>query len=301
MIDQLRAMAIFREVAETGSFRGAAKTLKLSPSVVSHHVSQLEEQLGTALLYRSTRRISLTDDGHKLFAASQKLVAAANEGLSALHKSVEQPAGRLRIETIGNVFERSPHIDNLVAFARQHPKIELSISFSDRRADIFGSDCDVALRAGWLEDSQYKVRKLFNLKRVLIASPSYMAGRKTPKTADDLAELHWIKFSQLPINRQLTNSSGDMPKFNAKIAIEVDGVVPMCEMARNGMGLASVPRLQVEDDIKNGTLLEIFPAWNLSAVGVYAIWPNNVSQDSLSLRFVRFMAEQYGTSEPMAD
>ena len=92
MEDQLKAMAVFRKVVETGTFRAAAKALDLSPSVVSHHVTQLESILGTALLYRSTRRISLTSDGHRLFEASTKMVEAAQAGLDAIRSRTDQPA-----------------------------------------------------------------------------------------------------------------------------------------------------------------------------------------------------------------
>ena len=97
MIDQLRAMAIFQAVAEAGSFRQAAAKLRLSPSVVSHHITQFEARLGTPLLYRSTRRISLTEAGTDLLRASQQMSRAAQEGLAAINRRVSQPQGRLSI------------------------------------------------------------------------------------------------------------------------------------------------------------------------------------------------------------
>ena len=97
MIDKLRTMAIFQAVAELGSFRQAAKKLALSPSVISHHVSQLEAQIGMPLLYRSTRRMSLTDAGVDLLAASQKMTAAAQEGLASIQRRTTQPVGKLTI------------------------------------------------------------------------------------------------------------------------------------------------------------------------------------------------------------
>lgn len=125
-------MAVFWKVAETGSFRGAAKALDLSPSVVSHHVSSLETHLGTALLYRSTRKLSLTVDGTELFAASGNMVAAAQAGLDAISKRADQPSGRLRVAAAGAVFESSPNFEHLIAFAKEFPKVDLSISFSDQ-------------------------------------------------------------------------------------------------------------------------------------------------------------------------
>ncbi len=292
MIDHLRSMAIFRTVVDAGSFRAAAKLLNLSPSVVSHHVSQLEQQLGTPLLYRSTRKISLTDDGSELFSASQKMVEAASAGLQALHKRSDQPSGRLRVAVAGAVFENPPYIDHLIAFAKHYPKIDLAVSFSDQKIELIGSTFDAAVRVGWLEDSQYKARKLCEIERVLIAAPEYLAGRAMPKELGDLAAWDWIKLSQFPIARQLISKTGEMPKFAPDTAIEVDSVAALCQMAKSGLGIAAVPRFLVKNDLQDGSLIALSPRWDLMAPGAYAVWPNNTTQDSLTLRFVHFLAER---------
>lgn len=292
MIDQLRAIAIFREVVDAGSFRAAAKSLKLSPSVVSHHVSQLEQRLGAALLYRSTRKISLTGDGEKLFAASQKMFEAVNQGLSEISSATDQPSGRLRIAVPGNMFERPPFVDHLAAFARQYPKIRLAVNFSDQRVDLIGSEIDLAIRSGWLEDSQYKARKLYNVDHIIIAAPTFLAGKQPPKTIDDLGRCNWIKLLQFPINRQITNRSGNVPRINPPIAMEVDSVVAMCQMVKHGLGLAAVPRHVVEDELREGSIIALSLDWKLKPISVYAVWPNNVAEDSLTLRFVRFLVDR---------
>ncbi len=283
-------MAVFWKVAETGSFRGAAKALGLSPSVVSHHVSKLEKQLGVALLYRSTRRLSLTTDGAELFAASGDMVAAAQAGLDAIKTRANQASGRLRVAAAGAVFESSPYFDHLMAFTREFPKVDLSISFSDQMIEMIGSAYDVALRVGWLQDSQYKARKLADLSRVFVAAPDVAAAKTVPKHIDGLSEWPWIKLAQVPIRWQLTNRSGEHPATEPKPALEVDSVIALCEAARQGIGAAAVPRPLVAEDIKAGRLVVLSPNWDLMPVGVYAVWPNNVAQGSLAIQFVRFMA-----------
>lgn len=292
MIDQLRSMAIFRHVAEAGSFRAAAKSLGLSPSVVSHHISQLEQQLGTALLYRSTRKISLTDNGAELLAASQKMVAAAEAGLEAIQTQIDRPTGRLRLAVVGAVFENPPYIDHLAAFAKHHPGIDLSVSFSDQKIDLVGSSFDAAIRIGWLDDSQYKARKLFEIDRVLITSPSYLAGKAIPKTIDDLQFWDWIKLSQVSIARQLTDTRGKMPAIDPPVAIEVDSVSALYQMTKRGLGVTAVPRFLVRSELHDGSLIALSPTWNLMAPGVYIVWPNNVSDKSLTMRLVRFLVER---------
>lgn len=286
MMDQFKAMAVFRKVVETGTFRGAAKALDLSPSVVSHHITQLEANLGTALLYRSTRRISLTSDGHRLFDASTKMVEAAQAGLDAIRSHTEQPSGRLKVAVTGAVFESPPYVDHIVAFARAHPKVDLSISFSDQKIELIGSIFDAAVRIGWLDDSRYKARKLCEIGRSLVASRDYMQDRKPPKTIEDLDTFDWIKLTQLPVNKQLINKSGDVPTVRPKIAIEVDSVAALRRMALSGMGVAAIPRFLIASDIIDGRLIELKPHWDLMSAAAYIVWPNNVAETSLTVRFV---------------
>lgn len=285
-------MAVFRKVVESGTFRGAAKALDLSPSVVSHHITQLEANLGTALLYRSTRKISLTSDGHRLFDASTKMVEAAQAGLDAIRGRTEQPSGRLKIAVTGAVFESPPYVDHIVAFAKAHPKVDLTISFSDQKIELIGSVFDAAVRIGWLDDSRYKTRKLCDIGRSLVASRDYMQERKPPKKIDDLDKFDWIKLAQLPVNKQLISKSGDAPTVHPKIAIEVDSVAALRRMALSGMGVAAIPRFLVASDIIDGRLVELKPHWELMSAGAYIVWPNNVPETSLTIRFVDFLAKQ---------
>lgn len=285
-------MAVFRKVVETGTFRGAAKALDLSPSVVSHHITQLEAHLGTALLYRSTRRISLTSDGHRLLDACTKMVEAAQAGLDAIRGRTEQPSGRLKVAVTAAVFESPPYVDHIVAFAKAHPKVDLSISFSDQKIELIGSVFDAAVRIGWLDDSRYKARKLFEIRRSLVASQDYMQDRKPPKKIEDLDTLDWIKLTQLPVNKQLINKSGDVPTVRPNIAVEVDSVAALRRMALSGMGVAAIPRFLVASDIIDGRLVELKPHWDLMSAGAYIVWPNNVPETSLTARFVDFLAKQ---------
>lgn len=296
MIDHLRAMAIFAKVAEMGSFRAAAKALKLSPSVISHHISQLEERLDTALLYRSTRKISLTDAGTQLFEASENMLDAAQTGLNAIQKQTDQPTGRLSLAVTGAVFENPPFVDHLAGFAKRYPKIAFSISFSDQKKDLIGSSFDAAIRVGWLEDSQYKSRKLCEIERVLVTAPAYLADKPMPKLIHDLEAWDWVKLAQVPINRQLTNTAGDTPQFAPHIAIEVDSVAALVQMALNAMGVASVPRSTVNDYLLDGRLIALSPDWDLMAPGAYLVWPNNAANESLTRRFVDFMVDAMSTA-----
>lgn len=123
-----------------------------------------------------------------------------------------------------------------------------------------------------------------------------LAGKSLPKTIDDLTHLDWIKLRQLPVNRQLISTNGEMPRVTPNISIEVDGVVALCQMAKSGMGIASVPTMIAKDDLESGQLIALNPNWTLMPIALYAVWPNNVSEESLTLRFVRFLADKMAIS-----
>jgi len=143
MIDRLRQMAIFAKTIDHGSFRAAAKELRLSPSVVSHHISQLEESLGVALLYRSTRKLSLTSEGERLLVAARNMLQAVETELVDLSSSANTPSGELRL-TMPSVLSQSHFTDRIAAFSKAYPRITLSLDFSDTRRALIDDGFDLA-------------------------------------------------------------------------------------------------------------------------------------------------------------
>ena len=136
MIDLLRQMAIFAKTIDHGSFRGAARELKLSPSVVSHHISQLEEHLGVALIYRSTRKLTLTREGERLLLAARNMLEAVESELLELSLSGKEPSGELRI-TLGSILSQSQLTDIIADFSMTYPRIKIVLDYSDMRIFSF--------------------------------------------------------------------------------------------------------------------------------------------------------------------
>lgn len=288
MIDELRALAIFAKTVEAGSFRTGAKELKLSPSVVSHHISQLEERLGATLLYRSTRHLSLTQDGEQLFLAAKAMVEAAESGLNTIMHQSPEPSGKL-VVTIPAALTRSALVKDLIDFAKTFPKIGLSISFTDLQEDLIRQGIDLAIRIGDLQNNTLKAKKLSEMKRTLIVAPSYLKGRKNPKKPQELMDLDWIGLKTRPDQRTLVNSAGKSFEINFKPRIVVDSLDAVREFAIAGLGLATPPTFLVEEDICQGLLVEPLPEWGIESLGVYAVWPPNASKESLTFRLIDFL------------
>lgn len=291
MDSALNQMAVFARTVEEGSFRGAAKVLNLSPSVVSHHVSELEVRLGVALLYRSTRRLSLTSEGEVLFDAARRMLAAAEGGVEAVTAEAGEPVGTLRI-TVPAVLAASPVLTDIAAFRADHPRVRLDLNFSDIRRDVIGEGFDVAIRMGWLKDSTLKMRKLGEARRLLAATPDYMAGHAAPRTPADLEELDWLHLSSAP-RRPAFRQKGRKPVTLAiEPGVTVDDAIALTRLATAGLGLAIVTEFLAAEDIAAGRLVSVLPDWTLEPVGIYAVWPPNAPRRGLTARFVSFMADR---------
>ncbi len=290
MLDRLRQIAIFAATVDHGSFRAAARSLRLSPSVVSHHVTQLEQKLGTALIYRSTRKLSLTPDGARLLAAARTMMDAAEAGLEEVSNQTRQLSGLLRV-TVPAVLAQSRLVDRIAAFAMRYPKVRLSLDFSDVRRELIGDGFDIAIRMGWLEDSSLKARKLFDVKRHMVAAASYVASRPEPATPDDLGEWDWLELAPVWHKKpEFRNGSRSMVIARPESRISVNDAQALQRLSCLGAGLAIIPDFLSEADVNAGRLQVVLPDWTVTPVGVYAVWPSNAPRDGLVKQFVEFMA-----------
>jgi len=288
MIDELRGLAIFAKVVQAGSFRSAANALKLSPSVVSHHVAQLEERLGVALLYRSTRRLSLTNEGEKLFMSAEAMLSAAENGLNSVAYHATEPAGKLNL-TLPAMLARSPLVRDIAAFAKEFPKVALSIGFSDIQQDLIRDGIDLAIRIGELKDSTLKSKRLFAMKRKLVVAPALMREHQPPRRPQDLLKWDWIGLKMRPNTKTLINQNGQTCLIDFEPRIIVDSMESVCQLAIAGLGLATPPAFLVAEDIHHGYLVELLPEWQAESLPVYAVWPPNASKESLTFRFMAFL------------
>ncbi len=292
MIDKLRMMAIFQAVAEAGSFRAAAKRLGLSPSVVSHHVSTFEGQLGLPLLYRSTRRISLTDAGRELLEASQRMTRAAEDGLAGVNRRTEQPSGKLKVALNAST-AHPPASDIFVRFAKAYPKVQLQLNFEDRRVPLEGSDFDVAIRgtATGLDDSSYRARKLGQLPLCLFASPTYLSGRPTPREIDELADWDLIELIPVPWKVLVCDAHGHSPVTEPKVAATCNNYAMARNFVDQGLGMMVETLPLVAQAFRSGDLVQILPERPLAQIEVFAVYPANAGEDTLARLLVDFMVE----------
>jgi len=290
MLDHLRQIAIFARTAELGSFRKAADAFQLSPSVVSHHISTLEQQLNVALFYRSTRKLSLTSDGEKLLASAQMMVNSAEDFIGIISNESSQLIGQLKV-TLPAVMANSQLVDRIGIFGKENPSVKLILEFTDTVSDIVQDGIDLAIRMGSPRDSALKARKLSNVDRVLVASASYLDSRAIPKTPNDLNELNWIQLSPVGISYVFKNSTGKQIPVKAKSQLLVNNAYALLQLIKNGNGLGVLPSFLVKTSIENGDLQPVLKNWKIDPIEAYAVWPGNAPKNGLTKRLVDFIVE----------
>jgi len=288
MIDELRSMAIFAETIKQGSFRAAAKTLKLSPSVVSYQITQLEKMLGTPLIYRSTRKLSLTSEGKGLYENALKMIQAANQGLNQVISAKQTLSGSLSL-SLPSALIKSEISNKIAEFSKLHPDLNFRLFYTDHRQDIIHKGIDIAFRAGEMDDSNLMSMRIGEIKRKLVCSSTYWKENKAPAVLADLAKWNWIKLEMLPNHRTLVNCDGEKSEIYFESNICVNSVEAMTQLCINGAGVATPPDFLITREISNNELVELLPHWQVEPIPLYAVWPNNIVQNTSVKRLLDFL------------
>lgn len=289
MIDKLRGIAIFATIVDQGTFRGAAMHLGLAPSRVSETVSELERDLGVTLLYRSTRSLSLTQEGRVLYENARDMIAAAEQGLDAVNPASRETQGTLRVTTPAFITQTGL-MDRFAEFSKAYPKVHLTIDFSDRQRDLIRDNYDVSIRAGWLEDSELMTRNIGHSDRLLVASPDYVEGMGTPKRPEDLEAWDWVRFVMRPDQTELTNADGEAVRVTGRSKIAVSTADALYELSARGLGVTAIPEHLACRGFHRGELVHVLPDWSLKPLGLHAVWPDKSRRKNLTMTFVRFLA-----------
>lgn len=291
MLDHLRALAVFSSVCDAGSFRAAGKQLGLSASVVSHHVTSLERYLDTPLIYRTTRKLSLTDAGRRLAISARSMLKAAEEGFGEVGHQTRNPKGVLKV-TAPAILQYARFVTRTSTFMKRYPNVEMSMNFSDRRVNLVEEGFDLGFRVGRLEDSSLMSKKLAQGRLCVCASPGYLRSRKTLRRPQDLESLELIDLTGVSRNITLSRRRGSPSDHVVQLPhrIAVDSGFAARRMAEEGCGVVVMPDFFVNDRIAEGHLVEVLPEWQASSYGIYSVWPPNSGTNHLRNLYLNFIA-----------
>ena len=292
-MDKTQEMASFVAVVEAGSFVAAADALGLSKAAVSRHVGELEQRLGARLLHRTTRRLSLTDDGQVFFARARELLAAIEEAESEITSRSGEASGVLRINaplTFG-VLHLAPLWGR---FADIHPKVTLEVDLSDRIVDLVEEGYDLAVRITNLPSSQLVSRQLATSRVRLCASPQYLARHGIPAHPRDLASHAVIAYSYW--------SGGDAWHFTGPdgghdvrvhARLRTNNGDTCRAAALDHQGIVLQPDFIVGDDLHRGTLVELLPEYRALTLGIHAVYPSRKQLPLKTRRMVDFLVDAF--------
>ena len=285
MIDDIRYLIVFAKIVEAGSISGGAEALGLTTATASTHLSKLERNLGSALLYRNTRKLSLTHDGASLLETANSMLELYEKGFIEFKQRSISTTNKLHI-SLPAVFINSEFTRHLADFIKEYPDVCLNISYSDTRKDIIADSIDVAFRIGELPDSSLKARHLFVLPRRVVASKKFLSNYPPVNHPDDLEKMPWIGLSMRQNSREFRHKNGEVALIKYTPTVYVDNVEAAYTLAKQQVGLAAPPFYLSQEDITREEMHEVLPDWSLEPLKVYAIWPSNISTSSIAYTLI---------------
>ena len=297
-MDRWTEMALFVQVAETGSLSRAAEELGLSNAAASRHLSALEERLGARLVERNTRRLYLTEPGQEFLRRCKSLLAELQDAESAVNASTLNPTGTLRI-TASLSFSIQHIAPLLPEYTRRYPNVTVHVETANRYADLIDSNTDVAIRTREFEpDSNITIRRLAETRRVLAASPAYLGRAGTPRDLAELAkhELLVYAYANNPHELRFTRD-GESTSVSIKGVLESNDGQVLRAAALSGMGILVQPTYILYDDIVAGRLVPVLDAWDLPRLTINLAYPSRKHLSAKVRTFIDFMAEHFDRME----
>jgi DNA-binding transcriptional LysR family regulator len=293
-------LQIYTRVAELASFTQAADSLGLPKASVSQAVQQLEAELGTRLLHRTTRRVQTTQDGQVFYERCKDLLAQLDEAQSLFRKGGEALRGRLRVDMPSGI-ARQQVLPHLAEFLALHPELELELSSTDRRVDLVREGFDCVLRIGTLDDSALVARPLGHMAQINCASPAYLARHGTPQTLDDLTDpaaghrlVHYLPtLGARPVGWEYVEH-GAVRTLPMAGALTVNDTAAYSAACVAGLGLIQAPALGMRPLIEQGLLVEVLPQWRAPAMPVSLVYAHRRQLPRRVQAFMNWLAELLG-------
>lgn len=285
----LNRLSMFVAVVDAGSFTAAADALGTTKAVVSFNVKQLEQELGVALLTRSTRRLALTQAGEGFHADCVRLLQDADAAVDHARSGQAALSGSLRV-TASVDYGNRVVVPALAAFARWHPALRVGYQASSTQADLIGERLDVAIRVGALADSSYRATRIGEFRLLLVASPALLAEHGAPRSLQALAALPWLANRPGRIDHwRLTDSKGRDHAVRVAPVAHADTASALLAFAEAGCGVAALPDWLLEEPLARGTLHRVMPSYTLPRQPVHAVYPDTRHVSAKVRRFIDFL------------
>ncbi len=288
-INPFHEMQILVTVVECGSFTAAALALDLPKSSVSRRLTGLEERLGIRLLHRTTRSLRLTTAGEMYYETASRLLRELEELETAVAGFSEEPRGLLRMTCPAGFGAANAEL--FARFARENPRVRLSIEETDRFVDLVAEGFDLAFRGGRAPDASLSGFQLLTSERVLVASPEYVERKGRPVKLKDLSEHDLLVLSARHKDTWALRSGKRQVKHELVAVLATNNLRTLQEAIEHGMGIGLLPLVNAGPAIEDGRLVHILPEWTASAATMWAIYPSGRGLASSLRAFLDLLKE----------
>jgi LysR family transcriptional regulator for bpeEF and oprC len=272
----LQQLLAFAQTARRASFAAAARDLALSPSTLAKSVARLEAALGVKLFHRTTRQVSLTADGERLFHRCERVLAEFEDMQADAAGTRAAPSGTLRVD-LPVVYGRRFVLPLLARLLRAHPALTLEVRLQDGFADLVRDSIDLAVRVGEMRDSTLVARRIDWQRLVMVASPQYLKAHGTPRRIQDLAGHRAVTFRLPSSGRsrpwQLRQGRRTLEMHPAH-GVQVSDTDALGAAVLLGMGVCQLPDYVVQDDVARGRLVSLLPACQPAPMPISAVVPS---------------------------
>ena len=292
-MDRMQEMSSFVAVVDAGSFVGAADATGLSKAAISRHVANLEERLGVRLLHRTTRRLSLTDDGQRFLMRAREVLDALEDMETELSSRKVEAAGQLRVNaplTFGIL-----HLAPLWGrFAERHPKVSLDVTLGDRIVDLVDEGYDLAVRITNLPSSQLVSRQLATTRMIACASPRYIEEHGSPAQPADLVHHRVVSYSYWTTRDEwVFTGPGGEARVRTRPFMHTNNGDTCRALALEHQGIILQPDFIVGPDLKRGDLVEVLPAFRSIEIGIHAVYPSRKHLPIKTRLLVDFLVDHF--------
>ena len=291
-MDQLLGMRVFARVAEFGSFARAADAMDLSRAMVSSHVAALEKHLGTRLLHRTTRKVSVSPEGAVYLSHCQRILAEVAAADDEMRLARDRPQGRLRVD-VPISFGRYLLMPALAKFTQRYPQISIEVRFNDRFVDLAAESVDVAVRAGTIKTPDLIAKRIATSRMVTCAAPAYFATAGMPRTPADLKHHRCIGYLRSDgAKPSWTFRAGNgVMKMRVNCALSFNTMEPITMSALEGQGILQSSDLLVSGFLAEGRLVEILRDYSCEGPALSVVYPRATQHLAKVRVFAEFAAE----------
>ncbi|MCC8671717.1 LysR family transcriptional regulator [Xanthomonas arboricola] len=291
-LGNLRRLAYFVAVVDTGSFTAAAERLGITKAVVSQQVARLERECRTSLLVRTTRRVRTTELGQAFYQRCAAILRDTDDAFDALTDTAAEPSGLLRLTAPLDYGVRVV-VPAIAAFTRRYPACKVDAILSDQTLDLMTANIELAIRVGWLAESSLQARKIGAFRQLLVAPSTMAAQLARIASPQDIATLPFVANTALRDHQrwQFAQATHAPQSVEVQPGIFLDATLAVREAVCQGAGISVLPDYVVADDLAAGRLLHVLPQWQLPSGGIHAVFPATRFRPAKVRAFVDLLLE----------